>query len=116
MSDLTFKQAIIVAAVPSVLALGASYFSHKVENNQAVVQARMSEKDLIQEEALDITRKGTITYAYPIPIGDNRAWGNYYDCREKKKSRLICAAEQKKLSPKLTPKIVSEDVNFGYGD
>ena len=52
--------------------MSATYFSHKVESNQAVVQARMTERDLIQEEALDKTRVGTPTFAYPIPVADNR--------------------------------------------
>ena len=111
---LTFKQAIIVASVPTLLSLSAAYFSQQVKSNQAVVQARMTERDLIQEEALDKTRSGTLTYAYPIPVADNRAWGNYFDCREKKTSRLECAAQQKDVAPKLTPPIVKKAVNFGF--
>lgn len=114
MPDLTFKQAIIVAAVPSILAMSAAYFSHKAESNLAVVQARMMERDLIQEEALEKSRSGTVTYSYSIPVADNRAWGNYFDCREKKISRLECADQQRSVAAKLTPPIVKKGVDFGY--
>jgi len=114
MADLSFKQAVIVAAIPALLSMSATYYSHKVESNQVVVQARMTERDLIQGEALELTRNGTLTYAYAIPVADNRAWGNYYDCREKRISRLECAAQQKNVAPKITPPIIKNVVNFGY--
>ncbi|MCW8932101.1 MAG: hypothetical protein OQL19_17950 [Gammaproteobacteria bacterium] len=116
MSELTFKQAILVAAVPSLIGLSATYYSQKVGNDQAIIQARMTERDLINVEGQIKNKEDTskTIHGYLIPVADNRAWGNYYDCREKKGARFDCAEEQRKVKPNLTPKIVKEGVDFGY--
>lgn len=112
---MNFKQALIIAAVPSLISLTAAYYSQQVDLRQSVIQARMAERQWIQQEALDISKStGIITYAYLIPSSDNRAWGNYYDCRQNNKSRFGCAKEQKAILPKLTPPIIKTAVDFGY--
>ena len=115
MAELTFKQAIIVASIPSLLSLTSSYYSHSVENNQAIIQARLTERDLISQEATDIYNSTKEpTSSYQIPVADNRAWINYFACRKDGTSRYVCAEKQKEIAPKLTPEIIIKPVNFGY--
>ncbi len=109
MSELTFSQAIIVAAVPTIVAFGAAYFSKDISDNQNIYQARMTERDLIQKEATDKNE-----LAYLVPIADNRAWANYYDCRQKNKTRFKCAGEQVPLIPDYTSEIVKNPISGGY--
>lgn len=114
MAELTFNQALIVAAIPTLLSMSSAYFSHKVESNESIIQARLTERDLINAEAIEITKSGTVTYAFPVPIGDNRAWENYYSCRTLSRSRLECAEAQRSIIPSLTPLVVTERVDFGH--
>ena len=115
MPDLTFKQAIVIAAIPSLIGIAATYYSKEVSDKQAVIQARMTERDLTNREALEITTKGKPIYAYMIPVANNTAWSNYYACRiDNKESRLSCAEKQKGQKLDLTPDIVKKHVDFGF--
>jgi len=76
---------------------------------QAIQQARLTERDLINHDA---TKQGEI--AYLIPVADNRSWGSYYSCRKGNGSRYICAKNQKQIIPELTPEIVSKKLEGGY--
>ncbi len=109
MSELTFSQAVIVAAVPTIIALGSGYLSNEVSKNQIIYQARMSERDLINQEGIVLNN-----IAYLIPVADNRAWANYFNCRKDKTSRFECASRQIKLIPEYTMDIVKEPLDEGY--
>ena len=76
---------------------------------QAITQARVTERDLIQHEATNLQK-----LAYLIPVADNRAWGNYFSCRKNDGNRFGCAKNQKQIIPKLTPEIVSQELIGGY--
>ena len=118
MPDLTFKQAIIVAAVPTIIGIAATYYSQKTDSNQDIIQARMTERDLInvegQERHKNRSDKLLSINGYMIPIAHNLAWSNYYACRiDNKKTRFDCAEEQREVKFDLTPSIVEKEVNFG---
>tara|TARA_R110001583_G_scaffold192800_1_gene359799 strand:+ start:786 stop:1142 length:357 start_codon:yes stop_codon:yes gene_type:complete len=116
-TGLNFKQAIIVAAIPSLIGIAATYYSQRVESNQAVVQARLMERDLISWEAtvINIDKTKNFVHAYPIPISDNLAWEKYHTCRiDNKDTRFICASRQKDVHSDLTPEIIKEHVKFGF--
>lgn len=116
---LNFKQAIIVAAIPSLIGIAATYYSQRVESNQAVVQARLMERDLISWEATVINknkpdRDDWVNY-YPIPISDNLAWEKYHTCRiNNQETRFTCANLQEDVHSDSTPEIVKEHVKFGF--
>lgn len=115
MPDLTFKQAIVVAAIPSLIGIAATYYSKDVSDKQAVVQARMTERDLTHQEAIKASTKEQPVYAYMIPVSFNTAWGNYYVCRaDGKESRLSCAEKQRNYKMDLTPELVKNQVEFGF--
>ena len=86
-----------------------------MSDKQAVVQARITERDLAYQEALEVTTKDNPVFAYMIPIANNTAWSNYYECRvNDKDSRLNCVNKQKGQKMNLTPELVKNYVNFGF--
>ncbi len=116
---LSFKQAVIVAAIPSLIGIAATYYSKKIESNQVVIQARMSERDLISREAIIINENKSesekFVNAYMIPVSNNLAWEKYYACRiNNKETRFMCANNQRNVNAELTPEIVRKKVNFGF--
>jgi len=121
--ELTFKQAVILAVIPAAISGLSAYFAQsaehsavkaeqstsKIELMQAIKQARLTERDLINHDAI---KQGEI--AYLIPVADNRSWGSYYNCRKGDGSRYVCAKNQKQIIPELTPEIVSKKLEGGY--
>ena len=121
--ELTFKQAVLLAIIPAAISGLSAYFaqnaessatkaeqsSSKIELMQAIRQARLTERDLINHDAIKREK-----IAYLIPVADNRAWGNYFNCRKGGGSRYDCAKNQKQIIPELTPEIVSKELEGGY--
>lgn len=114
--DLNFKQMLLIAAVPSVVSAASAFYASeanisatKIESRQAITQSRVTERDLILHEAGEIGAP-----AYSIPVADNRAWSNYYNCRTLGGSRFDCSKDQKRVIPEVTPKIISEPLDDGY--
>ena len=104
MADLTFKQALIIATIPSVIGIAATYYSKGVSDKQEVIQARMTERDLTHQEALKASTPTNQVFAHMIPVTNNTAWSNYYGCRtNKKETRLSCANNEKDQKMDLTP-------------
>ena len=116
MSELTFKQAALVAAVPALISLASTYYASQAERvassvkeTESIIRARITERDLILNEAGVLGQT-----AYSIPVADNRAWSNYFLCRREGGSRFDCSKNQKQVIPKQTPEIIAKSLIGGY--